>query len=141
VELHVVQLDIAPIIYFMVEMILPTSQDLRAKLKADIRVTEYAHRLEHFKSTLKSAYNIVRENSRRSHVTNEQYYNRNAKEISFQRRDIVYLYNPTRKPGQSSKFFSIWQGPYKVIARLTKLNYHVQNQQGKEFVVHINRMK
>jgi hypothetical protein len=53
----------------------------------------------------------------------------------------VYLYNPTRKPGQSSKFFSVWQGPYKVTTRLSKLNYRVENQQGKEFVVHINRMK
>jgi hypothetical protein len=52
----------------------------------------------------------------------------------------VYLYNPTRKPGQSSKYF-VWQGPYKVIARLSKVNYRVENQQGKEFVVHINRMK
>jgi hypothetical protein len=53
----------------------------------------------------------------------------------------VYLYNPTRKPGQSYKFLSLWQGPYKVTVRLSKLNYRVENEQGKEFVVHINRMK
>jgi len=53
----------------------------------------------------------------------------------------VHLYNPTRKPGQSCKFFSVWQGPYRVIVRLSKLNYRVENQQGKEFVVHLNRMK
>jgi hypothetical protein len=53
----------------------------------------------------------------------------------------VYLYNLTRKPGQSSKFFFVWQGTYKVIARLSKLNYRVENQQDKESVVHINHMK
>jgi hypothetical protein len=37
--------------------------------------------------------------------------------------------------------FFAWQGPYKVTARLSKINYRVVNQQGKEFVVHLNRMK
>jgi hypothetical protein len=64
-----------------------------------------------------------------------------SKERSFQVGDIVYMYNPTRKVGQSSKFFSVWQGPYRVVTRLSKLNYHVESQQGKEFVVHINRMR
>jgi hypothetical protein len=123
------------------EMILPTSHDLRAKLTPDVRGTEYVHRLEHLKSTLKSAYKMVRENSHKSHATNKRYYDRRAKERSFQIGDIVYLYNPTRKPGQSSKFFSVWQGPYRVEARLSKLNYRVENQQGTEFVVHINRMQ
>jgi len=44
------------------DMIFPTSQDLRAKLTPDVRETEYAHRLEHLKSTLKLAYKLVREN-------------------------------------------------------------------------------
>jgi transposase InsO family protein len=43
------------------EMILPTSQNLRAKLTSDFRETEYAHRLEYLKSTLKSAYKSSRE--------------------------------------------------------------------------------
>ena len=37
------------------EMILPTSQYLRAKLSPDVRDTEYAPRLENLKSTRKSA--------------------------------------------------------------------------------------
>jgi hypothetical protein len=122
-------------------MILPTSQDLRAKLMPDVRETEYAHRLKHLQSTLRSAYKTVQENNRRSHATNKQYYDRRAKERSFQVGDVIYLYNPTRKVGQSSKFFSPWQGPYRVVARLSELNYRVQNQQGREFVVHVNRMK
>jgi transposase InsO family protein len=45
------------------EMILPTSHDLRAKLTPDVTETEYAHRLERLKSTLKSTYKTVREKS------------------------------------------------------------------------------
>jgi hypothetical protein len=61
--------------------------------------------------------------------------------MNLKKGDIIYVYNPTRKVGQSSKFFSVWQGPYRVVARLSKLNYCVQSQQGKEFMVHINHMK
>jgi hypothetical protein len=99
------------------------------------------HRLENLKFTLQSAYNIVRANNRKLQDTNKRYYDQKSKERSFQPGEIVYLFNPARKPGQSSKFFFAWEGPYKVTARLSKLNYRVVNQQGKEFVVHLNRMK
>jgi hypothetical protein len=70
-------------------MILPTSQDLRAKLTPDVRETEYAHRLKHKHSTLRSAYKTVHGNNRRSHTKNKQYYDRRAKERSFQIGDII----------------------------------------------------
>jgi hypothetical protein len=123
------------------EMVLPNSKDLKAKLTPEVRETDFAHRLENLKSTLQSAYKIVRENNRKAHDTNKRYYDQKARERSFRPGEIVYLFDPARKPGQSSKFFFAWQGPYKVTARLSKLNYRVVNQQGKEFVEHLNRMK
>jgi hypothetical protein len=99
------------------------------------------YRLKKLKSALQTAYKTVRENKRKSHDTNKRYYDQTAKERQFRPGEIVYLFNPARKPGQSFKFFFAWQGPYKVTARLSKLNYRVVNQQGKEFVVHLNRMK
>jgi hypothetical protein len=41
------------------EMVLPNSQDLRVKFTSEVRETDFAHRLENLKSTLKSAYKIV----------------------------------------------------------------------------------
>jgi transposase InsO family protein len=114
------------------EMILPTLQDLKAKLTPEARNTEHASRLEKLKSTLKSAYKLVRENNRRSYVKNKEYYDRRATERNFQKDDVVYLFNPVKKPGQSSKFWSPWTGPWKVTARLSKLNYRIENPQGKE---------
>jgi hypothetical protein len=99
--------------------------------------TDFVHRLENLKSTLQSAYKIVRENNCKSHVTNKRYYDQKAKERQFRPGEIVSLFNPARKPGQSSKFFFAWQGPYKVTARLSKLNYRVVNKKRKEFLVHL----
>jgi len=73
------------------EMILPNSQDLRAKLSPEVRESECAHRLENLKSTLKRAYKSVCENNYKSHVTNKTYFDRRAKEIIFKAGDIVYV--------------------------------------------------
>jgi hypothetical protein len=109
-------------------------------LTLDVRETEHAHGLQHLKSTLKSAYKIVRENSRKSHVTNKQYYNRRKKEKSFQRGDIVYCTTQPEHRDRVPNFFCLAR-TFRVIARLSKLNYRVEDQQGKEFVVHINCIK
>ena len=46
-----------------------------------------------------------------------------------------------KKPGQSSKFWKPWIGPFKVVARLFKLNYCIRNLRGKVSIVHVNRLK
>ena len=120
-------------------MILPTSQDLRAKLSPDVRETEYAPRLENLKSTLKTAYKSVCENSYKSHATNKMYFDRRAKERNFKAGYIVYLFSLAKKPRESSKFWKPWTGPFKVVARLSRWNYRIRNLRGKECVVHVNR--
>jgi len=123
------------------EIILPNSQHLKAKLMQEVRETEPAPRLENLKSSLRSAYKLVRENSRISHEINKSHYDRTAKERIFEPGDSVYLFSPGRKPGQGSKFWTPWIGPYVVAVRLSKLNYRIKSTQGKESVVLVNRMK
>ena len=113
------------------KMILPTSQDLRAKLSPDVRETEYARKLENLKSTLKAAYKSVRENSYNSHVTNKMYFDRRAKGRNFKAGDIVYLFSPAKKPGQSSMFWKPWTGPFKIVAHLSRWNYRIRNLRGR----------
>ena len=54
--------------------------------------------------------------------------------------DLVYLYNPAIKPGSSKKFKQNWTGPYRVVTRLSDLNYEIVDQQNKK-LVHVNRLK
>jgi hypothetical protein len=84
---------------------------------------------------------MVQERARKSHATNKRYYDRKAKLREFAKGDIVYVYSPAIKVGVSSKFRRSWTGPYRVIARKSQLAYAILNQQGKDFVVHVNRMK
>ena len=69
------------------------------------------------------------------------YLDRRAKERNLKAGDIVYLFSPAKKPGQSSKFWKPWTGPFKDVARLSRWNYRVRNLPGKGSVVHVNRLK
>ena len=52
-----------------------------------------------------------------------------------------YLYNPAVKPGLSRKFHKYWSGPYKVIAKISDLNYEIVDQNDKKQIIHVNRLK
>jgi hypothetical protein len=82
------------------EIVLPTSQDLKAKLTAEVRETDFAHRLENLKFTLKSAYKKVRENNRKSQNTNKRYYDQKARNEASDRVKLficlTLLENPVR---------------------------------------------
>jgi hypothetical protein len=55
-------------------MILPTDQNLRAKLDAKVKDTGIAPRLENLRKSLRLAYKTVRENLNKSYQTNKKYY-------------------------------------------------------------------
>jgi len=71
-------------------MALPNSDNLKAKLRKEKENFDQDLRLENLKSSPQLAYKTVKNNKRP--------YDRKAKLRSFQSEDIVYLYNPNRKP-------------------------------------------
>ena len=79
--------------------------------------------------------------NKKSHQRNKRYYDCKAKPRKFTIYELVYLYNPAKKPGLTRKFLKSWQGPYKVTEKLSDLNYEITDQYGKKRVVHINRLK
>jgi hypothetical protein len=123
------------------EMLLPTLQDLRAKLSLEIRNTGHEPRLENLKANLRNAYKLARQYLRKSHDSNKRYYDRGSKNRTFAVGDFMYLYNSAVKVGLSAKFRKSWVGPWKVVAKRSRLNYVIRKQQGKELVVHVNSLK
>jgi hypothetical protein len=122
------------------EMILPSTDDLKAKLSKEVKDHDHAKRLQNLKFSLKKAYQFVKKNNRKSHLNNKRLYDRKAKLESFEIGDLVYLYIPAKKPGLCHKFHKPWPGPFKVTAKLSDLNYEIISLCGKKFV-HINRLK
>jgi len=93
------------------------------------------------KSSPLKAYKEVSLNNRKAHQKNKAYYDKKAKEKKFEVHDKVYLFFPARKPVRCHKFRSFWQGPFIAVQKLSDLNYKTVKRNGKEFVVHINRLK
>jgi transposase InsO family protein len=123
------------------EMNLPTQDDLEAKLSAEAQSSEHSTKLENLKSCLKKAYEIVRTNNQQSHRQNKKYYDKKAKERKFNVEDLVYLFSPARKPGKCQKFKRVWQGPFKVLEKISDLNYRIIDRKGRDWIVHVNRLK
>jgi len=127
--------------YYMLyvrEMTLPSMQSLRAKLSTDIRDSEHGPRLENLKSRLRTAYEIAREQGRRSHTTNKRNYEKHTKNRKFEAGDT---YKPAVKKGVSAKFRQPWVGPWRVTEKKSRLNYAIVDRRGKRLVVHVNRLK
>jgi hypothetical protein len=121
------------------EMTLPNLANLEAKVTEEN--SDYKQRLESLNSTLKLAYDSVAKANRASNRNNKRLYDRKAKVRHFKVDDLVYLYNPSVKPGLTKKFSKPWTGPYRITKRLTELNYEILGQNNKKQVVHINKLK
>jgi hypothetical protein len=120
-------------------MPLPSNDNLRAKISTEI--PSHKQRLESLQNSLRSAYNLVRQASKTSHSRNKQIYDRRAKLREFNVGDLVYLYNPSIRPGLSKKFRKPWSSIHKVITKISSINYKIIDQKGKEQTLHANRIK
>jgi hypothetical protein len=84
------------------EMILPSLQDLKAKLAPEILNSEHAPRQENIRANMRSAYKLALEYAGRAHATNKRYCDRGARDRHFPVGDYVYLYSTAVKRGLSS---------------------------------------
>jgi len=99
------------------EMTLASNENLKAKLsKPDHNLSQ---RMEHLRATLEQAYKAADIANKRSHQTNKEYYDRRAKQSSFEVGEFVFVFNLARKPGLSNNVFIIWTGPFKVTAKVS----------------------
>jgi hypothetical protein len=55
------------------EIVLPTTESIKAKLSPEVQGTNYAGPLENLKSSVKGAYMTVRQNSGKSYKANKRY--------------------------------------------------------------------
>lgn len=67
------------------------------------------------------------------------WYDRNARERSFQPGDMVLILLPTT----TSKLTAQWQGPYEVVRRVGKVNYLIwmHDQRKKRKIFHVNMLR
>ncbi|KAG7157191.1 hypothetical protein Hamer_G010034 [Homarus americanus] len=87
------------------------------------KVTSYAKSLQ---ERLMEVYHQVRGALELSGDVMKRNYDGNASQVYYKDCDMVWLYNPLRKKGQSPKLQNPWEGPYTVVERLSDVTYRIR---------------
>jgi len=92
---------------------------------------------------LQKSKEIAYRNIHLAQETQKEYYKRNGHPRDFQIGEQVWIFTPIVKSGTAKKFAHQWFGPFRIIDRLSQLNFRVQSNRKskKTMLVHINRMK
>jgi len=103
-------------------------------------VQDYA---AHLKDSLTDAYRAVRLQLDQSHARQKDFYDRKVHGEPYKKGDLVWLHNPTVPPGHSTKLHHPWTGPFRILERISDVDYRIQEVFGKKSpsVVHFNRLK
>ena len=118
-----------------------TSRQRKPEAKVGTNARDIDQRVESLKASLRSAFRSVKWANKKSHQKNKNYHVQRTKNREFVVGDLVYLFQPASRPGLSAKFFCPWTRPYQVTAKISTLNYEIQDRKAKKQIVHINRLK
>ena len=107
--------------------------------KEEVPLAGYVSNL---RDLLHEAYERVRENVGEVQERQEQLYTRKVHGEHHKPGALVWLFNPAVPHGKAKKFHRPWTGPYRIIRKLSDVNYfirHIHNHKKK--VVHFDRLK
>ena len=112
----------------------PTSaQDIGDRLHYPVWLRDQLHAL----------HEDVRERALAASLRHKERYDVRAKRPTFAAGDLVWFYNPCRRPGQPPKLQSWWTGPYRVMSLLNdvvaRIHYEAQPR-SRPRVVHLDRL-
>ena len=101
--------------------------------------SDYINRI---RDRLQTVYEIVRHTTKSQQKRQKSNYERRLHGTPYKVGDVVWLYVPHTRHGQTSKLYKPWQGPYKAINKISDVTYRIQSVTGrKRQVVHFNRLK
>ena len=119
---------------------LPLDISLIAPTDPSSSIAEHRRRIV---SNIELSQDIARQNIQRAQQKMKDYYDRNAKEPTFEVGERVWVYTPKTKKGPSKKLLHRWYGPYRIVEQLSPVHYRLRTCDNKHVTssVHANRMK
>jgi len=106
----------------------------------DLSVDDYRSRIIY---RVERARKVARENIVRAQKRQQDNYEKLGHPREFMLGDQVWVFTPKVVKGTAKKFAHNWYGPFRVIEKISPLNYRIRSNSGKkvEQIVHILRMK
>jgi hypothetical protein len=106
---------------------------------ADAPTSDYALEL---REQLRQAHENARKVLKVSAERQRRNYDRRVTSIVYGEKEFVWLHNPQRKVGVSSKLRLPWEGPYLIMDKLSDVHYRIQKSTKTAYkVVHADRLK
>ena len=106
----------------------------------DIPQDESAY-VEELRIHLENAYNLARESLGASAVKQKRHYDLRAIDEPFQKGDLVWLVNKSRRKGKCPKLQPKWLGPMQVADKLNDVTYKVKTSATEVKVVPFGHLK
>ena len=101
--------------------------------------TDYA---EDLRNRMEDIYHRVTEQTDKNMRRQKRNYDRQTSNETFASGQFVWLRTDFRKKGVSPKLTNRWDGPYKIITRLSDVTYRIQlTPRSKLKIVHFDRLK
>ena len=107
-----------------------------AERRSDLNVIAY---ITLMRERLEEMSEHIHKNMQSAQTRQKLWYDKNARERSFQPGDQVLVLLPT----STSKLTAQWQGPYTVVERVGKVNYRIRmpDHRKKQTVFHVNMLR
>lgn len=122
------------------ECLLPLDISLIPPTDPSSSIAEHRRRIV---SQIELSQEVARQNIQRAQQKMKEYYDRTAKEPTFEVDDRVWSFTPKTRKGLSKKLLHKWYGPYRLAERLSPVHFRVRtcDNRGVTTSVHVNRMK
>ena len=94
------------------------------------------------KRELQKSHQLVREHFEAEQGRQKTYYDRGVYGPKYKVGDLVLVFFPTVKVGQTKKFTSFYHGPYRIIEIINDLNFNLHHLENNKVIkVHYDRLK
>ena len=105
--------------------------------------TSVDHFVQKSHTLMEQAYNRVREHLSTRHQRQKDIYDKRIHGKPYKDGDTVWLFDTVIDKGKSKKFHHPWQGPYRVLKKISDCDYLIESTTGKhtQTIVHFNRLK
>ena len=122
------------------EITLPM-QAVVGRPRSDDFVKDFNDYVIDLEDNLQKCHDIARENIKAASRYQRKYYDCSSKKRSFKPGQLVWLHDPSRKVGISSKLVNKWKGPFVVTKTLDDIICMVkQSSKGRPKAYHIDRL-
>ena len=120
------------------DLFLPIHRSALRQISAE-DISDYKIKQLHL---LQFAYKKLNSHKARERFEYKKYYDKTHKETSFEVDDQVMLFTPRTKVGLSTKFLPFWSGPFKIVTKISPVNFRIEGAEGKSSqVFHVQRLR